>query len=260
MEFLLVLMFVFVSIGVFFLLYMFREAHLNQMVIHHLSFPDLPSSFDGWTVFFISDVHRRVVSEKIIEKAAGKADIVIIGGDLAEKGVSLDRVRENLKRLKKIAPIYFVYGNNDYEVNPAEFKALLQEMEVTLLDNCTYTFQSNHCEKLALMGIHYLPSLKSNVKEALLDPNARNSSFRILVSHDPVVIHSIPSEEKIQLVLSGHTHGGQIRIFGYGPYEKGGIKRYGRTILLTSNGYGTTALPLRLGAKPQSHLIYLEKT
>ena len=68
-------------------------------------------------MFFISDIHRRIVSESIIEEVSGKVDVVIIGGDLLEKGVPMERVKENIKKLKKLGPILFVWGNNDYEVD-----------------------------------------------------------------------------------------------------------------------------------------------
>ena len=65
-------------------------------------------------------------------------------------------------------------------------------------------------------------------------------------------------EHEIRLVLSGHTHGGQIHILGYSPYEKGKIKKLENTTLLISNGYGTTSLPLRLGAPAECHLITIK--
>ncbi|MEW8985915.1 MAG: metallophosphoesterase, partial [Bacillus sp. (in: firmicutes)] len=86
---------------------------------------------------------------------------------------------------------------------------------------------------------------------------AGNSGIRLLISHNPKIIESIRDDHQIDLVLSGHTHGGQIRFLGFGLYEKGGMKKFGKTLLFVSNGYGTTALPLRLGAKAQTHLFSL---
>ncbi|MFC0297998.1 hypothetical protein [Geobacillus jurassicus] len=62
-------------------------------------------------------------------------------------------------------------------------------------------------------------------------------------------------EHHISLLLSGHTHGGQIRLFSFGLYEKRGLKWRGRTALFTSNGYGTIGALLRLGAPAEAHLI-----
>jgi uncharacterized protein len=237
------------------ILYMFFEAHKNRITFHQLSFPEFPVSFDQWTIFFISDIHRRNISEKIIENAKGKADIVIIGGDLAEKGVKLGKVKENLLKLKQIAPIYFVWGNNDYELEEAAFRGLLLEMGIKILENCTCHFQTAKGDKLALMGLDFMSTDEDHLDLVLQE--AGDTPFRILVSHDPNISDIITPEQNIHLVLSGHTHGGQIRIFGYGPYEKGGLKKNGSMILFVSNGYGTTALPFRLGAKAETHLITL---
>lgn len=88
---------------------------------------------------------------------------------------------------------------------------------------------------------------------------AGEGGFRILVSHNPGILRKIKPEHKIDLVLSGHTHGGQIRIFGFGPYEKGGIKIIAGITLFVSNGYGTTLLPLRLGTKAETHILVIKK-
>ncbi|WP_370314234.1 hypothetical protein [Guptibacillus hwajinpoensis] len=61
------------------------------------------------------------------------------------------------------------------------------------------------------------------------------------------------------MILSGHTHGGQIRLFGWGIREKGGIKNINGTTVVISNGYGTTTLPLRLMAPAESHIFILKR-
>ena len=63
---------------------------------------------------------------------------------------------------------------------------------------------------------------------------------------------------ELSLLLSGHTHGGQIHLFGFSPYEKGRLKKENDLTVLISNGYGTTGVPLRLGAKAETHLISIE--
>jgi uncharacterized protein len=243
-------------IGVSLLLYMLREAFLNKVVELDMFFSDFPDSFKKVSIFFISDIHRRSISDKVIQKVKGKADMVIIGGDLTEKGVPFDRVTENLKKLKKVGPVYFVWGNNDYEVDFHELDAILLDNGVKVLDNTSVTFESSRGEKLCLLGVDDLNQKRDRLDLALLD--AEINSFKILVSHYPRITEKILPEHNIRLVLSGHTHGGQIHIFGYSPYEKGKIKKLKNTTLLISNGYGTTAIPLRLGAPAECHLITLK--
>lgn len=245
------------GLGVFLLLYMVREAFLNHVIQHEMVFPNFPDSFGKVSIFFISDIHRRKISEKVIAEVKGQADIVIIGGDLTEKGVPFERVKANLKKLKQIGPIYFVWGNNDYEVDFHELDAILLDYGIKVLDNTAVTFESEQGEKLCLLGVDDLNKKRDRLDLALLD--ADSSSFKILASHYPNITEKILSEHEISLVLSGHTHGGQIHILGISPYERGKIKRLANTLLLISNGYGTTALPLRLGAPAECHFITLRK-
>jgi len=79
----------------------------------------------------------------------------------------------------------------------------------------------------------------------------------ILVSHNPEIHHQIQEADGIDLILSGHTHGGQIRFGRFGLCEIGGTGTVYKAPYLISNGYGTSKLPLRLGARPETHLIKL---
>ncbi|MDR6998575.1 metallophosphoesterase [Neobacillus niacini] len=244
-------------VGICLLLYMFREAFLNQVIEEEIEFNDFPKSFGKVSLFFISDVHRRSISDKIINAVKGKTDIVIIGGDLTEKGVPFSKVKENLKKLKTLGPVYFVWGNNDYEVDYHELDALLLDFGVKVLDNTAVTFESAEGDKLCLLGVDDLSQERDRLDFALMDADPK--SFKILASHYPNITDKIKDEHEIRLVLSGHTHGGQIHILGYSPYKRGQLKKLENTMLLISNGYGTTTVPLRLGAPAESHLITLKK-
>lgn len=249
----------FITVGILLvallLIYMVREAFQNRVIYHDLSFSTFPQSFGEVNIFFISDIHRRKVSNKIISEVKGKVDIVIIGGDLMEKGVPFTRVQENLKLLKSLGPVFFVWGNNDYEVEAQLLDAMLLRLGVKVLLNSAVTFESKEGEFLHLLGLDDISTNRVDLEGALSEAEAEG--FRILVSHNPQIKRRLRPEHKIHLMLSGHTHGGQIRIFGFGPYEKGRlIQEHGRMILV-SNGYGTTGVPLRLGARSETHLITL---
>lgn len=244
------------AVGVFLLLYMAFLAFGNNVEENELEFGNFPKSFGTLKIFFISDIHRRRISDSIITAAKGKADIVIIGGDLMEKGVPLERVKLNIEKLKTIGPVYFVWGNNDYEGDYRDLDALLLDLKVKILDNTAVMFESLEGEKVALLGVDDVGLKKDRLDFALMD--AESGYFTILASHNPKIVDKIKPEDGISLLLSGHTHGGQIRIFGLGPYKKGGIDKVGKVIRLISNGYGTTGVPLRLGVRSQSHLITLK--
>lgn len=235
------------------ILYMVKEAFLNQVVLHEMTFEDFPKSFGTVSLFFISDVHKRLISDEVINTVAGKTDIVIIGGDLTEKKVPFERVKKNIEKLKKVGPVYFVWGNNDYETDFRKLDAMLLDYGVKVLDNTSAVFESKDGDKLSLLGVDSVGQERDRLDLALLD--AEVNSFKILASHYPDITNKILKEHNIRLVLSGHTHGGQIHILGYSPYKRGKIEKLENTFVLISNGYGTTGVPLRLGAPAECHLI-----
>src|SRR5699024_10214274 len=111
----------------FFSAFMFYQSHHD--IFNYLTIYDeqLPSAFNDFRVFFISDIHRRHVYERTLRSIKEDINVIIIGGDITEKGVPLERTKENLEKLKKWnLPIYFVWGNNDYEEDTEEHYHLLE--------------------------------------------------------------------------------------------------------------------------------------
>ncbi|MBT2214290.1 metallophosphoesterase family protein [Virgibacillus dakarensis] len=241
-----------------FLFYMVYQAHHDTVEYETINDPELPRGFDGFRIFFISDIHRRVVRKTTLQSITDKMDMVVIGGDLTEKGVPLNRTKENIKRLKLLhAPIYFVWGNNDYEADPEAIYKLLCEEDVMVLANAHHNITTENNGSISVLGLDCC-----YYKEARLDLAMENSAgeYYILITHAPKAFYELTTEDQknINLVLAGHTHGGQIRIFGFGLYQKGGLERYDKTNVLVSEGYGYTGLPFRLGTKAECHVITLK--
>ncbi|AST94354.1 metallophosphoesterase [Sutcliffiella cohnii] len=245
-------------VGIVLLVYMYRLAHENNVIFNSFSFVNYPSSFRPLQLFFISDIHKRVIDDKLIVQVKAPVDAVIIGGDLLEKGVPFSRVEENVKNLQKIGPVYFVWGNNDYEVDYHYLDSLLLSLNVKILDNTAINFESENGEIISILGVDDLSQERDRLNVALKE--AEKNSFKLLIAHEPPIVSKFTTKENISLVLAGHTHGGQIRLFGYGPYELGKVHHLEHTTLLVSNGYGTTGVPLRLGAKSETHLITIKGT
>ncbi|MCU5437860.1 metallophosphoesterase family protein [Bacillus cereus] len=244
-----------VCIGIIMLLVMYTEAMRDTVLEHTLIFEEFPKSFQKVNVFFISDIHRRVISNSLIEQVKGRVDLVIIGGDLAEKGVPFSKISANIQKLRAIAPVYFVWGNNDYEIEYHELDALFLENNVKVLDNTRVVFESELGEKICLLGVDDVGLERDRLDLALAD--CKEDGFRILISHNPDIINKMSGKEQILLVLSGHTHGGQIRLFPSKKYLKGGVYKHSNITLFVSNGYGTTLIPLRFRAPAQTHIITL---
>ncbi|KRG09674.1 hypothetical protein ACA30_21680 [Virgibacillus soli] len=239
-------------IGICLTIYMVRTAFEDNVCTEVLLFENLPHSLEGKSIFFISDIHRRKISSDLLNE---KPDWIVIGGDLAEKGVPYSRIAYNLSILKAIAPIYFVWGNNDYELSEEQLREHFVRFNVRELKNEVYEMPN---KELAFIGVDDVTTQELPPIESILE-NAEPNKFQIMLSHNPAILEMLPEDHQISLILSGHTHGGQIRIFGLGPYKKGGMSVRNGTRLLVSNGYGTSLLPLRLGAKPETHLLILKK-
>lgn len=233
---------------------MYRIAKMERVLVQDLYFEDFPKDMENLRLFFISDIHRRLISNQLIESVKYRASMVIIGGDLTEEAVPFSRVEQNITRLKDIGPIYFVWGNNDYDVDTKELESLLLKLDVTILTNEAVSIKNG---KVTLLGIDDISMNRDRLDLALKQVDHK-PTFQILISHNPLVKNQILEEYGIKLLLSGHTHGGQIRIFGYGPYKLGGIEFIQNCMVFISNGFGTSSLPLRLGAKPETHLLTLK--
>ena len=252
------LLFILIILAFVLIIYMYKQTFANNLKEETILLNDFPKTFEKLTVFFISDVHRREIEDELLSKITKKVDIVLIGGDLTEKKVPFERVEANLKKLKSIgAPIYFVWGNNDYETDFRTLDAILLQHGVKVLDNTAVTFESRDSEYIQLLGVDELSIEKDNLPLALSD--CRTDSFKILAAHNPGIVEKFTEVEKIPLTICGHTHGGQIRIFGFGPYEKGKLHDLPHTKLFISNGYGTSLLPLRLGAPSEAHILTLKR-
>ncbi|WP_052476969.1 metallophosphoesterase [Jeotgalibacillus campisalis] len=219
--------------------------------------PDHYKAEKDFSIFFISDIHRRNLYLNWV-KSIPSADAVIIGGDLMEKGVPYSRVERNIQILSEIGPVYFVYGNNDEEVDLKKLNHLLRRNNVTILENEVRKIEIEKDHSIWIAGVGDISYKKDDLQEALQAVNTTDPV--ILVSHEPGIMHKLSkSKKKVDLVLSGHTHGGQVRFFGAGPYEPGSLKKINETYQLISNGFGTTLLPLRLGAKSETHYISLKR-
>lgn len=244
-----------ITIMIIMFVIMFLKGHQNHLNKHTIEFDDFPKNLHPLSIFFISDIHRRKISERLLEKIPQEVDLVVIGGDLTESGVPFSRVEKNIKILGNLGPTYFVFGNNDYEVGKEKLESLLVKNSVHVLNNTSTTLMTRGEERVVLIGVEDMSEKRDRLDLAL--QNTNSSDFKVLLSHNPDIYDKTHPKDRISLVLSGHTHGGQIRFFGLGLYQKGKLHHLRNSTLLVSNGYGTTLLPLRLGAPAEAHFIQL---
>lgn len=233
--------------GVGLLAWMYRSAHTEKKGAAAVRLSG-DAQFPPFKLLFISDVHRRKLRHKMF---SDQVDLVVIGGDFVEHGVPEQRIRENLKVLSGLAPVYYVFGNNDREIGEGRLRKLLEEQGVTILDDESVELFGN--PKLKLTGIDYFAFRENSIEEAFRTVDKHDSV--IFISHTPFVFKYVKQHYPASLLMAGHTHGGQIRLGRFGIFERGSLNVSEGVTELVSNGFGTTTLPLRLGAKAEFHIL-----
>ena len=231
----------------------------------------LPASFEGFTILHLSDLHEKEFgrggSELIELLSRERFDLVALTGDLVlGDSPRLTPALDILAGLARIsdAPIYCVLGNHDWRLERgAEFNDRLREAGADVLSNAWATVKRGK-ERLFVVGVDDPVTKRARLDQALLGVD-RNWP-RLLLSHSP---HTLPKavEQGIDLMLAGHTHGGQVRLpilgalfvpaMGFFPPLDYGLYRFGPTTLIVSGGLGESGLPIRFNMRPEVSIVTL---
>ncbi len=236
---------------------MFYSAHRISLKTHRMKVKSVPENDAELTVFFISDVHRRRIPKKLLNKVqsrGGSVDLVIIGGDVAEKGVPSDRVKNNVEKLSSLGPVYYVWGNNDREIGECAIRDIIAAVGGIVLDNKSVRIPGH--PDWIISGADDPSSGNTNLKKAVVFE--QDYTYQLVAVHNPSLFNKILRLSKPELLVGGHTHGGQIRFGPFGMQPRGEFKDHGEHAQLISNGFGTTLVPLRFGAPPETHLITIQ--
>ncbi|ATP39604.1 phosphohydrolase [Solibacillus sp. R5-41] len=226
--------------------YMFKLAHENNVRKHTIS---VAGKDETLRLFFISDTHERKINEQMISSIIEPIDLVIIGGDFVDKRTSKHIIHENIQLLKTLGPVYFVWGNNDREQGENALRQLFEEHGVTIIENQSIAIKSKNNVKISAVDFQFA---SSSVEKVFKNCEQQSTIF---IAHNPQVFPKIHSKFKPLLSIGAHLHGGQIRLGKFGIQPHGYFAKKDGYYELVSNGYGTTLVPLRLGAKPECHLI-----
>ncbi|WP_033541500.1 metallophosphoesterase [Planococcus sp. CAU13] len=229
------------------LLFMYRNAG-NIKEKNHVIRLDTATGFKPFRILFIADIHRKKLPEALVSRPV---DAVIIGGDLTERGVPLRRTADNLRILTSAAPVYYIWGNNDREVGERNLRKLMKHFGVHVLDNQAMELLGQ--PNLKVVGIDYFSRGEAKIEKAF--STVGEDDTVLFASHTPAIFKYLRKDGKADFMMAGHTHGGQIRLGRFGLYDKGSMKRTDAGYELVTNGYGTTSLPLRLGAEAEYHVI-----
>lgn len=238
-----------------------------------LSFERLPEAFHGIKVVHFSDVHigqhfnlehLHVVSDLINKQ---QPDLLCFTGDLFDFTVSEDAVSTGEMLAKLQAPLgkWAVLGNHDYYTGAKETTAILQKGNFATLVNQHARIRLGEAE-LQIAGVDDITRGKPNIKAALngADPN----QFTLLLSHSANYADEAVKEH-VDLQLSGHSHGGQVRLpFLGAPVTPPNGDKYvmghyvvqdSRLQVYTNRGIGTSILPVRFMCRPEITVITLER-
>ena len=228
---------------------MFKQAYENNVRQHLV---EASGKKETLRLFFISDTHARKINKKMINNIGSRMDAVIIGGDFVDKRTTPKILEHNIRLLKKLGPVYFVWGNNDIEFGEQQLRHYFDIHQVRVVENEAVLLHSENQVKLS--AVAYSPDVQK-IAQALAGCDEQRTIF---VAHNPQKFPEVYRQFKPLLSMGGHLHGGQIRFGSYSIQPPGSFKKLNGCYELVSNGYGTTLLPLRFGAKPECHIIELK--
>ncbi|MFC1662324.1 metallophosphoesterase [Gemmatimonadota bacterium] len=235
---------------------------LSRLVVKRVevSLPKLPPPLDGFTIVQLSDLHldlvhgRKWLSGVVARANALDPDLIAITGDLAEGSVA--HFAEDVEPLRQLtAPhgVFFVTGNHEYYHDLEGWLTLLDEYGVRVLRNERVPVGRGE-DFFDLAGVddheggRLAPGQGPDLDRALSGRDPEREV--VLLAHQPRVVEEA-ARRGVGLVLSGHTHGGQIWPFSYlvylqQPYVRA-LKEHNGTQLYISSGTGFWGPPMRLG-------------
>ncbi|MDX1384014.1 MAG: metallophosphoesterase [Thermoanaerobaculia bacterium] len=227
---------------------------------------DLPEPFDGVTLLLLCDFHAGpFVSPPAMRLAlrrllAGRPDLILLGGDFVTSSLAeLVDARAMLTDLAAPLGVFGVLGNHDhYTEDGDEVRRVVEACGVDVLHNRAVRLRRGGAD-LWLAGVDDMNAGRPDLAAAL----AAASAPAILLSHNPDFFFDA-ADAGVALTLSGHTHGGQIKIPGRGVIVRQsryhldeGWYRHDGAQLVVSRGLGVTGVPLRVGSAPEGVWVRL---
>ena len=232
---------------------------------------DLPERFDGFRITQLTDIHHsRILGLDEINRMISlaqqtKPDMFVLTGDYTTTYRRfIEPCAEALSQLNAPEGVWAVLGNHDHYTDPELTTRALRSRRIEVMDNFHTTLQRGP-DALQLSGIDDWTWNAVDWTRAFSGLKAETPT--ILLSHQPMVL-DLPQTQNVSLILSGHTHGGQLRLPFVGAparfatkelkYDRGLFTR-GETQLYVSSGTGVIGLPLRLGVRPEIAVLHLKK-
>ena len=230
----------------------------------------LPESFDGFRIAQISDLHNTQFGKdnsRLLEKLNGtEPDIIVLTGDLIDsRRTNIKTALSFAKQAAQIAPTYYVPGNHESRIkNIQSFYTDLESAGVSLLLN-EHELIKKGTESICISGV-IAPSFTTEADwAAALETSVPDQEiYTVLLSHRPELFEAYNAD----LVLTGHAHGGQIRLpfigglfapaQGFLPQYDSGLYVKNTTTMVVSRGIGNSLFPARVNNPPKIVVIELK--
>lgn len=269
------------------LAYLYQQNYLHKRSHYKVFITKFNQDFKGRKIVFISDTHfRSKISIDFIDRILMdiekiKPDLIVFAGDIVhnlENSQTLENVKDFFLQLNKIAPTYLIYGNHDIATKRLdEIEASLNLAGARLLKNeAEWIHFENSDAGFWLMGLSdqsvRIRQMKDPLKGISLAPNSQKDP-KILLAHHPEFFDRYlkDKDKRPDLILSGHTHGGQVilpvigGLFAPGqgilPKYDFGIftnEKYPQNRMIVSRGIGNSRFPLRINNRPEVIVIEFE--
>lgn len=241
------------------------QAEQTRLTVENIQIPlkNLAPGLEGFKIVQMSDLHLHPYVEISLIRAAVtlsnslKPDIVVLTGDFVLREVeAVFELAPVLAGLETKYGIFAVLGNHDHWTNAEVVRTGLERSGISVLHNQSKLLEANR-GKLYLAGVDDGWSGHPDLRAALTDVPANHPT--ILLAHEPDLVDQFAQDGRVSLQLSGHSHGGQVRLPGIGalvlPYLGKkydiGLHRVQDTWVYTNRGLGVIWPPVRFNCRPE---------
>lgn len=248
--------------------YLNSSLYKINVIKYTVRIDNLPPAFDGFTILHITDLHSKHYGEsqeKLLNIVSEQQfDIIALTGDLVDRSNPILEPTADLLAGLANSEIFYVCGNHDIWAGYKDLEELLIKHNVTTLNNRSELITRNGAH-IWMVGVDDPFLRMARLGQAL--ENVSENATTVLLAHSPN-IYEEAVEKEINLVLVGHTHGGQIRLpfigalfvpgQGFFPQYDYGLYSSGVTTMIINAGLGESGLPIRINTQPEILIITLE--
>ena len=261
-------------------LFCFWQNNILEVTHYTFSSSEISDNLDGYCIVQISDLHNKEFGKgqkRLIHQIQEiQPDMIVVTGDIVDSNHTKMNVAITfLEEAVKIAPCYYITGNHEHWLDSDLYEKLISQIDDTgtiILDNEVVEINDNKSTDtcyddadFAMIGLDDGSLLGNTLHE--LSKDYDNKQFVLLLAHEPQNM-TFYSRENVDLILSGHAHGGQIRIPGIGgivapdqgflpDYTEGVHEENGVTMII-SRGLGNSIIPLRILNHPEIVCVELK--